>query len=73
MLEFNGTGIIIAISFIIFVIIENFIFYAAMRKTLEDRADYIANNEKDAQIIFLGTKKDATYYREILSCISYCM
>ena len=49
MLEFNGTTIVIAISFILFVIIENLIFYRPMKKTLEERANYISGNEQDAQ------------------------
>ncbi|MCQ2957533.1 MAG: hypothetical protein MJ180_01370 [Candidatus Gastranaerophilales bacterium] len=49
MLEFNGTTIVIAISFILFVIIENLIFYKPMKKTLEERANYISGNEQDAQ------------------------
>jgi len=47
MLEFNGTTIVIAISFIIFVILENFIFYRPMKKTLDERAKYIAENEQE--------------------------
>ena len=48
MLEFNGTAIVIAISFVIFVILENFIFYKPMRKVLEERAAYMESNEKEA-------------------------
>ena len=48
MLEFNGTLLVIAISFIIFVILENFIFYRPMKKILKDRADYIEKNETEA-------------------------
>ncbi len=48
MLEFNGTAIVLAISFIIFVILENFIFYRPMRKVLEERAAYMEANEKEA-------------------------
>ena len=47
MLEFNGTTIVIAISFILFVIIENLIFYKPMKKTLEERANYISGNEEE--------------------------
>ena len=48
MLEFNGTAIIIAISFVIFVILENYIFYAPMKKTLDERNNYILENEQEA-------------------------
>lgn len=48
MLEFNGTAIVLAISFVIFVILENFIFYRPMRKVLEERAAYIEKNSKEA-------------------------
>lgn len=48
MLEFNGTAIILAISFIIFVILENFIFYSPMKKVLDERDEYIAGNEQEA-------------------------
>lgn len=48
MLEFNGTALVLAISFVLFVVLESFIFYFPMRKTLDERADYIAGNEKEA-------------------------
>ncbi len=48
MLEFNGTAIVIAISFIIFVILENFIFYRPMKKMLDEREGYITGNEDEA-------------------------
>lgn len=48
MLEFNGTAIVLAISFVIFVILENFIFYKPMKKVLDERENYIADNEKSA-------------------------
>ena len=46
MLEFNGTAIVLAISFVIFVILENFIFYKPLKKILDERENYIADNEK---------------------------
>ena len=49
MLEFNGTAIVIAISFIIFVILENFIFYKPMQKMLNERENYITENETEAE------------------------
>ena len=49
MLEFNGTILVIAISFILFVILENFIFYRPMKKILQDRANYIEKNETEAK------------------------
>ena len=48
MLEFNGTAIVLAISFVIFVVLENFIFYRPLKKTMDERAQYIAQNETAA-------------------------
>ena len=45
MLEFNGTFIILAISFVIFVVLENFIFYRPLKRVMLERADYIKENE----------------------------
>lgn len=49
MLEFNGTAIVIAISFIVFVILENFIFYKPMQKMFKERENYITENETEAE------------------------
>ena len=49
MLEFNGTTVVIAISFILFVILENLIFFRPMKKTLGERAAYISSNEDVAK------------------------
>jgi len=49
MLEFNGTAIVLAISFIIFVILMNFIFYRPMKKILDERNSYITGNENEAK------------------------
>ena len=49
MLEFNGTTIVIAISFIIFVILENLIFYKPMKKIMDERQSYINGNEQEAE------------------------
>ena len=48
MLEFNGTFIVLGISFVIFVILENFIFYRPMKNVLSQRAEYIRENESSA-------------------------
>ena len=48
MLEFNGTAIVLAISFVVFVILENFIFYRPLKKVMDERADYIRQNEMKA-------------------------
>ena len=48
MLEFNGAAIVIAISFVVFVILENFIFYRPMKKTLDERENYISGNIQEA-------------------------
>ena len=45
MLEFNGTAVVLAISFVVFVILENFIFYRPLKKVMDERADYIRQNE----------------------------
>ena len=49
MLEFNGTTIVIAISFIIFVILENLVFFKPMKKAVDERNSYISGNEKEAE------------------------
>lgn len=45
MLEFNGTFIVLAISFVIFVVLENFIFYRPLKKVIDERTAYIKENE----------------------------
>ena len=48
MIELNGTSIVLAISFVIFVILLNFLFYKPLRKVMEERAKYIQDNKDDA-------------------------
>lgn len=47
-MEFDATFFIAAISFILFTIIMNKIFYAPVMKMMEDRENYIASNYKAA-------------------------
>ena len=56
MLEFNGTVIVLAISFVIFVILENFIFYRPLKKVLTERENYIKENEDTADKSFSAAK-----------------
>lgn len=49
MLEFDATAIVIAISFIVFMLIMNAIFYKPLLKLQDEREDYIANNKQQAQ------------------------
>ena len=48
MIELNGTSIVLAISFVIFVILLNFLFYKPLKKVMEERAKYIQDNKDDA-------------------------
>ena len=43
MIELNGTSIVLAISFVIFVILLNFLFYKPMKRVMEERTKYTAN------------------------------
>ena len=56
MLEFNGTFIVLGISFVIFVILENFIFYRPMKNVLSQRAEYIRENESSADKSYKSAK-----------------
>ncbi|MCR4880612.1 MAG: hypothetical protein K6A44_01485 [bacterium] len=63
MLEFNGTAIVLAISFVIFVILENLIFYRPLKRVMNERADYIKKNEDSADASYnaaqtLAAQKD---------------
>ena len=58
MLEFDATAIVIAISFIVFMLIMNAIFYKPLLKLQDEREDYIANNSEHDEII-KQTKKQA--------------
>lgn len=56
MLEFNGTAIVLAISFVIFVLLENFIFYRPLKKVIKERTDYIRENENLADKSYCAAK-----------------
>ena len=57
MIELNGTSIVLAISFVIFVILLNFLFYKPMKKVMEERAKYIQDNKNDADTDNSKTQK----------------
>lgn len=57
MIELNGTSIVLAISFVIFVILLNFLFYRPMKKVMEERAKYIQDNKDDAETNNSKTQK----------------
>ena len=57
MIELNGTSIVLAISFVIFVILLNFLFYKPMKKVMEERAKYIQDNKDDAETNNSKTQK----------------
>lgn len=48
MLEIDATAIVIAISFIVFMVIMNAIFYEPLLKLQDNREDYIENNKQQA-------------------------
>ncbi len=48
-MDFDATFFIAAISFILFTIIMNKIFYAPVMKMMEDRENYVASNYKAAE------------------------
>lgn len=48
LLQIDGTSIVIAVSFIVFVIIMQKIFYAPITEVRQERSDYISNNNKIA-------------------------
>ena len=48
-MEFNATFLISAISFILFVIIMNFIFYKPIEKIVNERQNFIDGNYDEAQ------------------------
>ena len=57
MIELNGTSIVLAISFVIFVILLNFLFYKPMKRVMEERAKYIQDNKDDAETNNSKTQK----------------
>ncbi len=57
MIELNGTSIVLAISFVIFVILLNFLFYKPMKKVMEERTKYIQDNKDDAETNISKTQK----------------
>ena len=49
LLQFDGTFIVIGVSFIIFMLIMQWIFYGPMFKVKKQRQDYIEENETSAK------------------------
>lgn len=49
-MEFNATFIVTAISFVIFSIIMNAIFYKPLQKIVDERQNFIEDTNKDAKI-----------------------
>lgn len=49
MLEIDATAIVIGISFLVFMVIMNAIFYAPMLKLQDDREEYVENNYQQAK------------------------
>ena len=49
MLEIDATAIVIAISFIVFMLVMNAIFYQPLLKLQDEREDYIENNKQQAK------------------------
>lgn len=57
LLEFDGTFIIIGVSFIIFMLIMQKIYYAPMFKVKKQRQNYVNENEKHAHIMSQAAKR----------------
>lgn len=49
-MEFNATFIVTAISFVLFSIIMNAIFYKPLQKVVDERQNFIEDTNKDAKI-----------------------
>ena len=56
-MEFNGTFLISAISFIVFVFIMNLIFYKPIEKIVNERKNFIDDNFDEAQKNNLNSEK----------------
>ena len=56
-MEFNATFLVSAISFILFTVIMNKIFYKPLEKIMQERQDYIDNTLSDAK--YSSDKADA--------------
>lgn len=57
LLEFDGTFIVIGVSFIIFMLIMQKIYYGPMFKIKKQRQNYIGENEKHAHIMSQAAKR----------------
>lgn len=57
LLEFDGTFIVIGVSFIIFMIAMQKVFYGPMFKIKKQRQNYIGENEKHAHIMSQAAKR----------------
>ena len=56
-MEFNATFLIAAISFIVFVIIMNFIFYKPIEKIVNERENFVDDNYNEAKKNNLTSQK----------------
>lgn len=65
-MEFDATFLIVAISFVIFVLIMNKIFYAPILKIMQERQAFIDNNYNDSKIIKKETSEKEQYYNSEL-------
>jgi len=68
-MEFDATFLIAAISFIVFVLIMNKIFYAPVLKIIKSRQQYVEDNFRSAETTDIETKKQTDYRNEELSKI----
>lgn len=67
LLHFDGTLIVIAISFIIFAIIMHKIFYIPMRRVMDERKDYIQLHIDEAKKIDSDAKEAINQYNQKLN------
>lgn len=72
-MEFNATFIISIISFVIFVIIMNFIFYKPLEKIVSEREKFIEDNFDDAKMNNSNAQKiTEVYSKKIEETNSQC-
>ena len=60
-MEFDATFIIATISFIVFVLIMNRIFYAPILKIMQERQNLVEENYSSAKATKLETQKEIDY------------
>ena len=67
LLHFDGTLIVIAISFIIFAIIMHHIFYIPMRRVIEERDEYLSDHHNEAKTMNLKASEILDEYNKKLA------